>query len=323
MGSDPFTVEIWSRGACVNDVRMPDRDGNTASVVLGYDREEDRRAGSAYLGEMCGPFANRIASGGYIIDGEVFTPDLNDNGTATLHGGANGWSRQEWVVDNADSTSVQLHLDWEGPGFPGPIHAVVDYILDGWNLTHTVRASAPQPTVLNVVSHPYFNLSGTNHPIGDHELTVAASSYLPVDEALIPLPDAPWPVDNTSFDFRLPRFIGNALASKNPQILSSSGIDHALIVDGSGWRFAARLHHPGTGRTLEIMTSYPALQVYTGQTLNDDHVAHPAGAGIPYAGIALETEEYPDAPRRPDFPSVLIRPGQTYTRTTTWQFSVQ
>ena len=323
LGRDEFTVEIWSRGASVNDVRMPDRDGNLGSVVLGYAREEDRVAGRAYLGEICGPYANRIAAGGYVIDGVTHTPDLNDNGTATLHGGAHGWSTKDWEVDHADSRRVQLHLDWDGPGFPGPIHAEVTYRLDGWNLTHEVRATAQQSSVLSVVSHPYFNLSGTSNPIDDHELRVAASRYLPVNQASIPLPTAPWLVHNTPFDFRRSQLIGTALASKDSQIAASSGIDHALIVDGVGPRFAARLSHPGTGRTLEIHTDYPALQVYTGQGLNDPHVAHPIGAGIPRGGIALETEEYPDAPRRPDFPSTLIREGQMYIRTTTWQFAVQ
>jgi len=318
-----FAVEIWSRGACVNDVRMPDRDGNLASVVLGYGCEEDRIAGRAFLGEICGPFANRIAAGGYVIDGTTYTPDLNDNGTATLHGGAHGWSTQEWVADIADSRSVHLHLDWEDPGFGGPIHADVDYQLNEGTLTHRVRATAAQPSVLSVVSHPYFNLSGTSNPVDDHELTVVANAYLPVDKASIPLPDAPWSVEGTPFDFRLPRLLETALASNDPQILTVGGIDHGFVLDGSGLRFAARLHHPGTGRSLQIHTDYPALQVYTGQSLNDPHVSHPAGAGIPRAGIALETEEYPDAPRRPDFPSVLIRPGQAYTRTTTWTFAVE
>jgi len=323
LGQDRFTVEIWSRGACVNDVRMPDRDGNIASVVLGYAREEDRLAGHAYLGEICGPVANRIAAGGYVIGDTTYTPDLNDNGTATLHGGAHGWSTKQWVVDHADPTSVRLHLDWEGPGFPSPIHVEVDYELDGWNLTHTVRASAAQPTLLNIVSHPYFNLSGTGNLITDHELLVPASAYLPVDQALIPTPDAPKSVKATPFDFRQPHLIADALASADPQILASGGIDHALILDQDIPRLAARLRHPGSGRCLEIYTDYPALQVYTGQTLNDPTVAHPDGAGVPGSGIALETEEYPNAPRRPDFPSILVTPPRTYTRTTTWQFTVQ
>ena len=323
LGHGQFSVDIWSRGACVNDVRMPDREGNIASVVLGYDREEDRLAGRAYLGEICGPFANRIAPGGYVIDGKRFTPDLNDNGTATLHGGSRGWSTQDWEIEESDSDTARLSLDWEDPGFASPIHAEVEYRLDGWSLTHTVRATSDQATVLSVVSHPYFNLSGTSNPIDDHELCVAASAYLPTDEAAIPLPDAPWPVQGTPFDFRQPQVVGESLRGQDPQIIAHAGIDHALILDGEGMRLAASLRHPGTGRRLEISTDCPALQVYTAQNLDDRSVTHPTGAGVPRSGIALETEEYPDAPRRPDFPSVLVRPGQTYARTTTWHFSVE
>jgi len=322
-----FSVEIWSLGACVNDIRMPARDGSVASVVLGYDNEEDRRSGQVYLGEICGPCANRIGSGGYVIDDTAYTPDLNDSGTATLHGGAHGWNVQDWEVTRADEASVTLELTWSDPdgGFPGPIHAEVAYRLDQWSLTHTVRASAQVPAILNVVSHPYFNLSGTGQPIGDHELQVDASRFLPIDGACLPLDDAPWSVDGTALDFRQPRLLADALATPDPQLLDHGGIDHALILDGpkAHLRRVAVLRHPGSGRELQILTDYPAFQVYTGQYLSDPRIAHPQGAVGPGSGIALETEEYPDAPRRPDFPSVLVRPGQTYTRTTVWRFRVQ
>jgi len=323
LGSDDFQVEIWSLGACVNDLRMPDRFGQMASVVLGYDTEEDRRRGVAYVGEICGPFANRIAAGGYVIDGDVHTPELNDNGTATLHGGSQGWNRQDWVVTHVDQQMVRLHLDWcdATDGFPGPIHADIEYRLQGWSLTHTVTATADVPTVLSIVSHPYFDLSSRQGSVADHQLQVAANWYLPVDEASIPLPDAPHPVQATPFDFRQPQSMADALSSQHPQMLIHHGLDHALILDQVG-QPVARLHHPGSGRWLTISTDYPALQVYSGQFLADQALSHPIGAGQARSGIALETEEYPDAPRRKDFPSVAIREGQTYSRTTTWEFGI-
>ena len=324
-GSGDFSVEIWTLGACVNDIRMPDRSGQVSSVLLGYGREEDRRHGRVYLGEICGPFANRIGAGGYAIDGRTHTPDLNDGGVATLHGGRRGWNYQEWTVTQLDQQGVRLHLDWSDPsgGFPGPIHADVEYRLDGWSLTHTIRASVDAPSVLNVVSHPYFNLSG-GAEIADHELQVMANHYLPVDQASIPLPDAPWPVAGSPFDFRQPRRLGEALASQDPQMLLHGGIDHALVLDHPDHTVecVACLSHPASGRQLRIHTDYPALQVYTGQFLADPAVSHPAGAGPAGSGIALETEDYPNAPQRPDFPSTVVRPGQTYLRTTTWEFRV-
>lgn len=329
LGGGDFQVEIWSLGACVNDLRMPDRGGDTASVVLGYGNEDDRRRGVAYIGEICGPYANRIAAGGYVIDGQVHTPDLNDNGTATLHGGADGWNRQDWSVVHADQQVVRLRLDWHGPadGFPGPVHADIEYRVEGWSLTHTVKATTDSPTVLSIVSHPYFDLSGGLGQVGDHRLQVAASSYLPVDEASIPLPDAPSTVEGTPFDFRQTRSVADALASQHPQMLIHGGLDHALVLDHGGEpgclrEPSARLSHPASGRWMDIRTDYPALQVYSGQFLGDPALAHPSGAGRSGSGIALETEEFPDAPRRPDFPSVVIRPGQTYSRTTTWEFGI-
>lgn len=324
LGSSDFTAEIWSRGACVNDLRMPDRDGKIASVVLGYGTEEDRMKGSAYIGEMCGPFANRIAAGGYTIDGQQFKPDLNDQGRATLHGGPHGWSYQDWEVVRADQNSAHLRLVWTDPtgGFPGPISVEVTYQLNHMWLSHTVTATCEVPTILSVVSHPYFNLSGTDETIDDHELFITANSYLPVDEALIPLPQAPVSVEGTPFDFRNRTRLRDALNSPHPQIQLAGGIDHALILDGDGMRVVARMRHQASGRWMEILTNYPALQVYTGQYLSDSKVLHPIGAGTARTGIALETEEYPDAPRRQDFPSALVRPGQIYTRTTVWGFGI-
>jgi aldose 1-epimerase len=324
LGGPDFSVEIWSRGACVNDLRMPDRSGQVSSVVLGYASEAHRRAGTAYLGEIVGPFANRIGAGGYLIDGQRHTPDLNDHQVATLHGGAGGFSYQDWQVVRHDASLVRLALDWDDPtgGFPGPIHAEVEYQLADWSLRHCLTATTQFPTVISVVSHPYFNLSGTGASIGDHELQVVAQAWLPVGADLIPLPGAPAPVAGTALDFRVPTLLGEALASPQQQITALGGIDHALVLDGTGLRPVARLHHRASGRQLEILTDYPALQVYTGQMLDDQYVSHPAGAGTAYSGIALETEEYPDAPRRADYPSVVLRPGQTWTRQTTWRFSL-
>ncbi|MCL2736127.1 MAG: galactose mutarotase [Propionibacteriaceae bacterium] len=347
-----FAVEVWSLGACVNDIRMPDREGRVESVLLGYDTEEDRRAGTGYLGEICGPVANRIGPGGYVIDGQTYTPELNDQGFATLHSGSHGWSANEWRIDStpqiADPRSVCLRLDWRDPdgGFAGPVHAQVVYEVamceprppgpdresDGpaacWALTHTVEVQTEVPTVVNIASHPYFNLSGAATPIDDHRLTVTAGHYLPIDEHSLPRPDAPAPRAGSPFDVDgSTADLGEVLASQDPQMRAHGGIDHAMILDGApgpdGLRPAAHLWHTTSGRALSIHTDYPALQVYTGQFLSDTRVTHPLGAGGPRTGIALETEEYPDAPRRGDFPSVLLRPGQTYVRRTRWEFSVR
>lgn len=309
-----FSVEIVSRGAAVNDIRMPDRDGVVGPVLLGYADEAVRLAAQACAGEICGPYANRIGAGGFVIDGVTHNPEPNESDTAVLHGGPNAWNRQNWDLTSENDNMVALHLDWNGAlsGWPGQYHADVRYRLDHWSLTHTVRAWADVPVVLNVVSHPYFNLSGTGAPIDDHVLQVWAGHYLPVDGAALPVGGPPRYVGNSPFDFRLPRRIGDALSDPDPQLAARSGIDHAFVLEGRGMKPAARVRHPESGRQLLITTDYPALQVYTGQFLE----------GGMRPGLALETEEFPDAPRRPDFPPVVIRPGQTYTRTTTWTFSL-
>ncbi|MDR0489027.1 MAG: galactose mutarotase [Propionibacteriaceae bacterium] len=324
LGRDDFTVEIWSRGACVNDICMPDRHGRISSVVLGYATEEDRIASSGYFGEIVGPFGNRIAAGGYEIDGRRYTPDLNNNGVATLHGGSHGFSYQDWEVAQVDDQSLTLSLSWSDPneGFPGPIHVKVAYVLEGWSLTHKVIATTEVPTVISIVSHPYFNLSGGSETIDGHLLQVGASQYLPVNKNLIPLPEAPVAVDGTPFDFRGSRLLGEAFAEPDPQVIATGGIDHALILNGSGMRQVALLRHQESGRELIFHTDYPALQIYTGHMMTNPRISHPEGAGGKGTGIALETEEYPDAPRRPDFPSTILRPGEEYCRTTTWEFRV-
>ncbi len=324
LGSGEFTVEIWSRGASVNDLRMPDKAGQVASIVLGYRGDDDRLASGGYLGETAGPFANRIAAGGFVIDSRTYTPDLNDGGTATLHGGSHGWSTYDWDVAHADNRAVRLQLDWadRAGGFPGPIHAEVEYVLNGWTLAHTIRATTEQPTIVSATNHAYFNLSGGAETIDGHHLEVPAARFLPIDAASIPLPDAPWPVEGTAFDFRRPRLVGEALAAGDQQLVGPKGIDHCLVLDGTGRQLAARLSHQGSGRQLTITTDCPAVQVYCGQFLDNPLVTHPAGAGAARTGICLETEDYPNAPQRPDFPPVVLRPGETYERTTIWEFAI-
>jgi len=246
-----------------------------------------------------------------------------------LHGGPNGFNRRYWHVADQTATTVRLELDWEDPagGFPGPIHAEILYGVEGATLTYAVTATCPQTMVCDIVSHPYFNLAGRLTPIAGHTLQIPASAYLPIDENLIPLPEAPAPVAGTPFDLREARPVGEVVGADDPQVHLVGGMDHAFVLDdgatGDGLRLAATLTDPDSGRRLDIESDHPALQVYTGQYLADTRIAHPASAGGSPAGcaIALETEDYPDAPRRPDFPSILVRPGETWCRTTRWVFS--
>ncbi|MDR0847556.1 MAG: galactose mutarotase [Propionibacteriaceae bacterium] len=323
LSTPELQAEVWTLGAAVNDVRVADRDGKVASVILGYDTEEQRLQGISFLGEIVGPVANRIGEGGYDIDGVHYSPRLNDRDHAVLHGGDDGFHRQEWTILEQTETLVRLGLDWEASdgSFPGPIHVQVEYEAFGSDLSHRITATADQPTNLNIVSHPYFNLSGTLVSVCEHTLEVPAARYLPIDAHCIPFPDAPYDVEGSDFDLRVGREFCDLRFGSDPQIIAQHGLDHAYILEPGG--FAGRLIHPPTGRVLNILSDYPALQVYTGQGLGHAGVTHPVGKEESYVGVALETEEYPDAPRRPDFPSILVRPGETYRRATTWRFSTQ
>jgi len=325
IGHDRLLASIWTVGAALNSLWVPDRAGRMASVVLGFSNLTDRLRGVDYLGEVIGPYANRIAGGRFVLDGVTHELARNEGDTC-LHGGPDAFNRQTWRVEAADRDHVRLALDWPDGrnGFPGPIHAEASYGVDGPTLTHTIRATAERPTVVNLVAHPYFNLSGRLQPVHDHELAVAAASYLPVTPEGIPLPTAPAPVAG-SLDLRRPRLLGDVVTSDHPQVLRRGGLDFAFVLDTpAAGRLtpAAVLTHAGSGRRLAVETDFPALHVYSAQGLDDPRVALPQGVPGPFTGLALEAEEFPDAPNRPDFPSTLLRPGEVYERTTRWTFSV-
>jgi aldose 1-epimerase len=325
LGHDELLVSVWTTGAALNSVQAPDRDGRLAEVVPGYSSLIDRQRGIAFLGEIVGPFANRIARARFPLDGRDVELAANE-GANILHGGPNAFYRQTWELLDQAPDAVRLGLTWPdgANGFPGPIRAEVTYRVDGPTLVHEVTATADQPTPVSIVSHVYFNLSGRLTPVHDHELAIAAGRYLPVDDDLIPLPSAPADVAG-SFDFRTPRRLDQVLSSDHPQIRRCGGLDHAFVLDhapDAGVVPVAHLTHPPSGRRVTIQTDFPALQVFTGQTLDDDHIAHPPGPPVPYCAVAIETEEFPDAPNRLDFPGVILRPGETYQRTTRWTFGV-
>lgn len=326
IGHDTLSAEIWTLGASLNDLRVPDRDGVLAPVVLGYANEADRRAGQGYLGEICGPFGNRIAGASFTLDGVSYQLDRNERGKQTLHGGSAGFSSQEWTVVEKDADHVRLALDWHdtAASHPGPIHVEVTYSVRGQDLSYVIEATTAAATVINPVNHAYFNLSATMRPVVDHIIQVAADQYLSVDDDLIPLPESPVDVEGTSFDLRRPLAIAEVLAEPGLE----DGLDHAYVLEGFNEavrtvRPVATLKHGGSGRRLIVSTDQPAIHIYTGQGLGGDpSVTGPEGVVEAMSGIALETEGYPDAPHRPDFPSTVLRPSEVFRTTTVLSFSV-
>lgn len=310
-------------GGCVTSLKVPDRQGRLADVVLGLSAPADYARPHPHLGAIVGRYANRIAGASFTLDGRTHRLPAN-NGANTLHGGPAGFARRTWDVEPlpraADgSVTLLLRLASEDgdQGFPGRLDVEVRYTLTPrmeWRIAY--RARCDRPTVVNLSQHAYFNLAGGGDILG-HRLAIAAQSYCAVDEALIPTQVAP--VAGTPFDFRAPAAIGARLGEPHPQLLRARGYDHNWVLDGQGLRVVARLEDPASGRAMEVATTEPGLQFYSGNFL-DGSLAGRDGPLVRHAGLCLETQHFPDSPHRPDFPSTVLRPGETFASTTVYRF---
>ncbi|WP_329485140.1 galactose mutarotase [Kitasatospora sp. NBC_01246] len=322
------TAEVLSLGARLQALDVPDRDGRRANVVLGCDGVGDLLGEAAYLGATVGRYANRIAGGTVPVDGTTHRLRAQPGGH-TLHGGPDGFATRLWdgvPVREGRRAGVRLRLrSPDGDqGFPGELRAEVTYLLDpAGQLRIGYRARADAPTVVNLTNHAYFNLAGEGSgTVLDHLLRVDAAGYLPVDEGLIPL----GPVESvagTPFDLREAAVIGERVAVEDPQVRAAgTGFDHTWVLDGTGLRRVAVLSHPASGRQVECLTTEPGLQVYTGNHFDGSLTGRSGRPYRAYAGIALETQHFPDSPNRPEYPSTALRPGEEFRSTTVYRFSV-
>ena len=318
-------VCFLSLGGIIASVKVPDRHGVLADVTPGYDALDDYLADTCYFGALIGRYANRIAGGRFTLDGREYAMTPND-GPNLLHGGARGFHRALWDVESsAHDESVGatlLHTSPGDEGFPGTLRVRVTYTLTDRNeLVFDYHATTDAPTPVNLTQHSYFNLAGhASGDILDHELTLLASAYLPVNDEIIPTGELS-PVEGTPFDFRKARTIGAGIRSRDEE-LPIDGYDHSFVLDGpaGGMRRAARLFEPVSGRVLEIETTEPGLQLYSGDQLGggprakDGHVYQRHGA------VALETQHFPNSPNVPAFPSTILRPGEEYRSRTIYRF---
>ncbi|MFJ4947702.1 aldose epimerase family protein [Streptomyces sp. NPDC088760] len=300
---DGVRVRVLSYGGIVQSVEVPDGAGRTTDVVLGFpDLDGYLAHPEPYLGAVIGRYANRIAGGRFALDDRTYALARN-NGPNSLHGGERGFDQRVWEVA---PVAHGLRLSRVSPhgeeGFPGRLAVTVTYTLgESGALRIAYEAVTDAPTVVNLTNHTYWNLSGSGHA-GGHELRLAASRYTPVDADLIPCGE-PADVTGSRFDFRTARKIG-------------SGYDHNFVLDKGLTGAAeevAELYDPASGRTLTVATTEPGLQLYTA-----DHLSGPF---FPGAGIALETQHFPDAPNRPDFPSTVLRPGEVFRSETVYAVS--
>lgn len=300
-------VRVLSYGGIVQSVEVPDRDGRTADVALGFaDLDGYLTHPEPFFGALIGRYANRIAGGRFPLDGRSYALAQN-NGPNSLHGGERGFDKRMWDVTPVEHGLRLTRISPHGEeGFPGSLEVTVTYTLDeSGALRFAYEAVTDAPTVVNLTNHSYFNLAGADAgDAGGHELRVDAARFTPVDGHLIPT-GALDDVAGTRFDFRQPRKVG-------------AGYDHNFVLDKgvtAGPVEVAELHDPASGRVLTVSTTEPGLQLYTG-----DHLSEPFAPGD---GIALETQHFPDSPNRPEFPSTELRPGQVYRSETVYAFSVR
>ncbi|MFK0168506.1 aldose epimerase family protein [Streptomyces sp. NPDC090306] len=324
-------ADVLTLGGIVSGLRVPDRAGNADDVVLRLSGAAQYAAPNPYLGALVGRYGNRIAQGEFTLDGRTHRVPVTDRGHA-LHGGPDGFHRQLWTAAPAAANgtglaalTLQLHSGDEEMGFPGGLDVEVTYTLDpAGTLAVDYRARTDRATVVNLTNHSYFNLAGAGS--GDvlaHTLELAADTYLPVTPEAIPLGPQE-PVAGTPFDFRSAHPIGDRIAAGHPQLTDAGGYDHCWVLHPPAHRGelrrAARLADPGSGRRMEVWTTEPGIQVYTGNTL-DGSLAGPDGKPYERHGaVCLETQHFPDSPNRPEYPSTVLRPGEEYRSRTEFRF---
>jgi len=326
-----ITARISNYGAIVQSLTVPDKDGNMADIVLGYNTVEEYVEDTPYFGAVVGRYGNRIAWGKFELDGKSYqlaTNNMPGNMPCALHGGLKGFDKVVWDAERRSAEGkkgLRLHYlskDGEG-GYPGNLYVTVTYWLtDEDTLEVEYRAMTDKATPVNLTQHSYFNLKGEgNGDILGHELMLAADRFTPVNKGLIPTGELR-PVKGTPFDFTSPHAIGKRVESKDEQMLFGGGYDHNWVLNNQDgdMALAARVTDPTTGRIMEIWTTEPGIQFYCGNFLDGHNIGK---SGKPYNfrdGFCLETQHYPDSPNQPKFPSTILRPGQKLKSKTIFKF---
>jgi len=323
-------LEAMTYGGIIRSIKVPDRSGTVADVVLGFDTPQGYLSDPPppYFGALIGRYGNRIAKGHFTVDGQAYTLAIN-NAPNALHGGNKGFDKVLWTATPA-KTGASLVLTRTSPsgeeGYPGTLQARVTYTLTERNeLVIEYHATTDKATPVNLTQHSYFNLAGEGSgDILGHVLMIDADRFTPVDETLIPT-GVLAPVANTPFDFRTPTAIGARINQDDPQLKNGKGYDHNWVLNrkGSGLQLAARLADPKSGRMMEVRTTEPGLQFYSGNFL-DGTITGKSGHKYGHrSGLCLETQHYPDSPNQSTFPSTILRPGQSYDSKTVFAFTAK
>jgi aldose 1-epimerase len=323
-----FEARIATYGGIVVSLKAPDRNGKVADVVLGFDNVDGyvanfNGAADAFFGAIIGRYGNRIAHGSFTLDGKKYSLPLN-NGENSLHGGPHGFNNVVWKA-KAVANGVELtYLSKDGEaGYPGNLSAAVRYTLVNGNLRIEYSATTDKDTVINLTNHSYFNLAGQGD-ILNHELTLHASRFTPVDSGLIPTGELK-SVESTPFDFRKATAVGARIGANDEQLHLGRGYDHNWVLDSGGRKLteAAELYEPRSGRVLKVLTDQPGIQFYSGNFLDGSIRGKAEKPDELHAALCLETQHFPDSPNHPDFPTTELKPGEHYHTVTVYSFSTR
>lgn len=321
---------ICNYGGVMPALMMPDKNGHYASVVLGHDSlQHVIDSPECYLGTLIGRYGNRIANAEFELDGKIYKLAVN-NGPNSLHGGTVGYNKRAWDAEQTDEHSVKLSLvspDGE-ENFPGTLNIEVVYTLtDDNELRLDYKATTDKKTIINLTNHAFFNLAGIGTPtpsVYNHVLSMNADLYLPIDENSIPYGTLA-EVEGTPFDFRTPHTIGERIDNKDCQLKNGAGYDHCFAIrqrEFGSLTFAAECVDPNSGRCMKVYTTEPGVQLYTGNWLNGFEGAHKATFPARTA-LCFEAQRFPDTPNKGYYPSCILKPGEIYTQTTIYAFSVK
>jgi aldose 1-epimerase len=323
-------VRAMDYGGIILSLETPDREGQLDDIVLGYDSLDGYLEETPYFGAIVGRYANRIANGRFTLDGTTYQLATN-NGPNHLHGGIRGFDKVVWSgepFESGDSAGVRFRyrsVDGE-EGYPGNLDVTVTYTLTADNtLVIGYHAVTDAPTPVNLSQHSYFNLAGAGSPdILDHRLVIYAGRYTPVDSTLIPRGDID-ATGGTPFDFTLPTAIGERIDADDEQLRYGGGYDHNFVLNrtvSGGMVHAAEVLDPSSGRTLDVWTTEPGFQFYSGNFLDGSITGKNGQVYYHRYGFCIETQHFPDSPNHPEFPSTILRPGEEYHSTTVWRFGV-
>ena len=320
-----FEVSIINFGGAITSIKTPDRNGNLADVVLGYDSLDEYVRNPRFFGALIGRHANRIALGSFSLNGTRYQLAQN-NGANHLHGGTKGYDKVVCTAEARNSVGVHLsYLSKDGEeNYPGNLNVEVDYVINNANeLRIDYRATTDKDTIVNLTNHSYFNLAGSGDILG-HELMINADSFTPISKDLIPTGEIR-SIDGTPMNFREPILIGSRINETYDQLSFTGGYDHNFVLRDSNdpMRLACKLSEHSSGRTLEIFTTQPGLQFYSGNFLDGSLKGRGGVSYEKFAGLCLETQHFPDAPNHANFPSTVLRVGEVYNEVAVFRFSVE